>query len=283
MFWLKIAKIYIWIYGIFRDRLGITLRGMGFVLRRVTADHVLDVAGKKLFFNHNVATCYNRLVNGEFNEPETHVFLKGIFTSFKGSAIFVDVGANIGEMIVDVGRYPNVVRILGFEPNAECVQACRKTAALNDYHHVQIVEKVLNADGAAVPMFADATPLASSIVDRGNRTAMTVGATTLDAELLQQKEPAVILIDVEGAETMVLRGGKRFIEKNQPLIIFEYNEVSRKFFSLDAIRTILGEKYTLFRLRGDGSLDQSFESTWNCVAVSSESVFFEACQVLIVS
>jgi len=283
MFWLIVAKIYIKIYGICRDRFGITLRGMGFALRLVRTDHVLNVAGKKLFFNHNVAACYNRLVNGEFNEPETHVFLKRIFESHKGDAVFVDVGANIGEMIIDVGRYPNVVRILGFEPNGECVKACRKSIALNDYHHAQIVERILNADGKAVAMFADAIPLASSIVDKGNRTEVTVGATTLDAEMRDFKEPAVILIDVEGAEALVLKGGKRYIETARPLIIFEYNDVSRKFFSLDTISTILGESYTLYRLRHDGRLDRSFESTWNCVAVSSGSVFSGPCQSLIAS
>ena len=281
MFWFIVAKIYIRVYGICRDRFGITLRGMGFVLRLVHTDHVLDVAGKKLYFNHKVATCYNRLVNGEFNEPETHVFLKRIFESSRDNAIFIDVGANVGEMIVDVARYPNVVRVLGFEPNAECVRACRKTAALNEYRHVQIVEKVLNADGTAVQMFADATPLASSIVDKGNRPEMTVGATTLDAELLKFREPAVILIDVEGAEALVLQGGKRYIQAARPLIIFEYNDVSRKFFSLDTIRTLLGGTYAVFRLRHDGLLDQSFEETWNCVAVSSDSGFFDACQSLI--
>ncbi len=100
------AKIYIKLYGICRDRFGITLRGMGFVLRRIHSDRVLEIAGKKLYFNHNVAACYNRLVNGEFNEPETHSFLNRIFETFQGNVFFVDVGANIGEMIVDVARVP---------------------------------------------------------------------------------------------------------------------------------------------------------------------------------
>ena len=282
MFWLFVAKTYIKIYGLCRDRFGITLRGMGFVLRLVRTDHVLNVAGRQLYFNHNVATCYNRLVNGEFNEPETHIFLKRIFESSKDNAIFIDVGANIGEMIVDVARYPNVVRVIGFEPDAECVKACRQTALLNNYHHVQIVQKVLNADGTSVSLFAGFSPLASSIVDKGDRTKGMVAATTLDAELLKFDEPAVILIDVEGAETLVLQGGKHYIEAAKPLIIFEYNNVSRKFFSLDTIHSILGKTYTLFRLRHDGRIDQSFDATWNCVAVSSESAFFDACQSLIV-
>ena len=282
MLWFTAAKFYVKIYGFIRDRFGVTLRGMGFVLRRIRTDRVLDVAGRKLFFNHTVATCYNRLVNGEFNEPETHLFLQRIFQSTPDQLMFVDVGANIGEMIVDVARYPNAVRLIGVEPNAECARACRESAALNGDRHVEVVQKVLNADGAPVRMFADATPLASSIVDKGDRKEHIVDATTLDKELMKYKEPAVILIDVEGAETLVLEGGKEYIERSHPLIIFEYNQVSKKFFSLDDVRAKLGNAYSVFRLRGDGKLDGSFDETWNCVAVPSGSVFSEPCRSLIV-
>jgi FkbM family methyltransferase len=282
MFWFVVAKLYIKIYGVFRDRFGVTLRGMGFMLRMIRSDHVLNVAGRKLFFNHNVGTCYNRLVNGDFNEPETHAFLRRIFQSISGQLMFVDVGANIGEMIVDAARYPNVVRLIGFEPNAECARACRESAVLNGDRHIEIVQKVLNADGVPVRMFADAIPLASSIVDKGDRNEVTVEATTLDKELMKYAEPAVVLIDVEGAETLVLKGGKVYIERSLPLIVFEYNQVSRKFFSLDDISEILGNSYSIFRLRGDGKLDGSFAETWNCVAVPSGSIFSDICRSLIV-
>ena len=283
MFWLTVAKAYIKLYELCRIHLGITLRGMGFVLRRVTTDHVLSFKGKKLFFNHHVATCYNLLINGKPNEPETHRFLEKIFGSLDDAVMFVDVGCNIGEMIIDVGRYPNVSRVIGFEPNAECVKACRTTVALNNYEHVEIVEKALNADGHPVDFYSDVIPLASSIVDKKHGSPMLAQATTLDAELMKFDEPAIILIDVEGAETLVLRGGLRYISTHRPLIIFEYNEVSRKFFTLNDIRQILGEEYVLCRLRHDGLLDQSFESTWNCVAIPTNSEFFETCQPLRVS
>ena len=282
MIWFVVARVYIKLYGFFRDRFGFTLRGMGFVLRRIGTDRVLNVSGRKLYLNHNVANCYNRLVNGEFNEPETHLFLKEIFGSASDRMMFVDVGANIGEMIVDVARYPSVVRLIGFEPNAECVKACRESARRNGDGHVEIVQKVLNADGSPVRMFADATPLASSIVDKGGRREENVEATTLDHELMKYREPAVILMDVEGAETLVLKGGKEYIERSHPLIIFEYNQVSRNFFSLDDVRAILGDNYSIFRLKGDGTLDRSFDETWNCVAVPDGSVFSDLCRSLIV-
>ena len=282
MFWFIVAKVYISLYELCRRYFGITLRGIGFAQRMIATDHVLNFVGKKLYFNHNVAMCYNLLLNGKSNEPETHIFFEKILGSLHRAVIFVDVGCNIGEMIVDVARYRIVSQVIGFEPNAECVKACRKTAELNDYTHVKIVEKALNADGQPVIFFSEANPLAARIGDRGKKAQGVVPATTLDNELMKFTAPAIILIDVEGAEPLVLRGGMKYISSCRPLIIFEYNDVSRRSFTLDEVRSILGEEYTLCRMRQDGLLDRSFESTWNCVAIPSESLFYEPCQRLLV-
>ncbi len=281
MFWFIVAKVYIKLYEWCRSYFGITLKGIGFVQRLITTDRILEFAGKKLYFNHNVAVCYTLLINGKANEPETHLFFKNILGSLRRPVVFADVGCNIGEMIVDVAGYGIVSHVIGFEPHAECVKACRRTVELNNYAHVEIIEKALDADGQSTHLFFDENPLAASIVDEKGASHVVVPATTLDNELLKFSEPAIVLIDVEGAEPLVLRGGMKYISSHRPLIVFEYNEVSRRFFALDEVQAILGEGYTLFRLRQDGLLDRSFESTWNCVAVPSESIFYEPCQLLL--
>ncbi len=282
MFWLLVVKVYIKLYELCRRYFGITLKGIGFAQRMITTDHVLDFVGKKLYFNHNVSACYTLLLNGEANEPETHLFFEKILGSLHQAVIFADVGCNIGEMIVDVARYRIVSHVIGFEPNAECVKACRRTVELNNYTHVEIIEKALNADGRPVNFFFGTNPLAAQIANREKKGQVVVPATTLDNELMKFSDPAIILIDVEGAELLVIRGGMKYISSCHPLIIFEYNDVSRSVFTLDEIRAILGKRYTLCRMRQDGLLDYSFESTWNCVAVPSESIFYEACQRLLV-
>jgi hypothetical protein len=77
----------------------------------------------------------------------------------------------------------------------------------------------------------------------------------------------VLMIDVEGYEPKVLMGGGRFIERIQPLIIFEYNFVSKRYFRLGNIQDILGPGYRIYRLRVDGLLDGENEKAWNCVAI----------------
>jgi hypothetical protein len=83
----------------------------------------------------------------------------------------------------------------------------------------------------------------------------------------------LMVIDVEGAEPLVMRGGLQTIRRLRPLIVFEYNYVSRARFKLDEIRELLGDTYEILRLRRDGGLDRKYADAWNCVAVPRGSTF----------
>ena len=88
-------------------------------------------------------------------------------------------------------------------------------------------------------------------------------------------ENCIILVDVEGAEPLVLNSGIEFIKNNQPLIVFEYNLTSKKYFDLKTIQSIIGESYVIYRLKRDGTLDQDFTNFWNCVAIPNNTEFFK--------
>jgi hypothetical protein len=104
---------------------------------------------------------------------------------------------------------------------------------------------------------------------------VTVQTLTLDMAIPVILQNTVLLIDVEGAEPLVLRGGSTFIQKNKPLIIFEYNSISKQHFQLNEINEILKSGYEIFRLKGDGNLYQNFSNSWNCVAIPINSIFKE--------
>lgn len=79
-----------------------------------------------------------------------------------------------------------------------------------------------------------------------------------------------------------LKGAKEFISNSKPLIIFEYNEVTKSVFNLDQVCEILNpEEWFLFRLRKDGLLDQILVNTWNIVAVNKTSLFYNICMEML--
>jgi FkbM family methyltransferase len=276
LLWWAVTR-YAWAYGRAAS-LGVRLRGLGWLLRRVRTDHVLHVEGVRLWFDHRVAASYDRLVAGELNEPETAAFLGSVLDGLGEGVTFVDVGANVGELLIPLAAHPGVGRAIGFEPQEPCAEACERAAELNGFEHVR-VHRALVADGAARPFAADPrAPNVSAISERGER----VGTVRLDDVLAEVGGPLVVLVDVEGAEPLVLAGATRLIRRCRPLVVFEYNDVSRRHYHLDQVRGLLGPDYRVLRLRRDARLDAAVEESWNCVAVPRGTRFEEICRGLTV-
>ena len=98
---------------------------------------------------------------------------------------------------------------------------------------------------------------------------ITINSISLDSIKDKiQGSNLVILIDVEGAELNVFKGAREIIEQYKPIIIFEYNYVSSKQFSLTDISEQLPIGYNFYNL--DDKLLLQSENTWNIVAKFSK-------------
>ena len=275
---IPITKLFARLHEFVHERCKINIPGLGFLLRSIGRDLELSVGGKILFMNHKVADNYARLIGGRFNEPETHILLDRALeiVGNKQTVVFVDVGANVGEFVLDYGDRDRISELYAFEPQPEQFLGIRHTLRLNSMARVTAVNKAVGAV-SGIMAFKQATKNASSsgLLNAGSSrgTPFEVEVTTLDLELNNVSLPAILLIDVEGAELLVMQGGEQFIRRCKPLIIFEYNHVTRAHFSLDQIRQFLGSEYVLMRLRRDGHLDTDMSRTWNIVAIQKNGRF----------
>lgn len=94
------------------------LRGFGLLSRLARRDAILTVEdGARIVFDHQAAANYACLLGGHYNEPETHLFVRRVLDAVPKPCSFVDVGANIGEMLVDFARHRRVEKALAFEPS----------------------------------------------------------------------------------------------------------------------------------------------------------------------
>jgi hypothetical protein len=59
----------------------------------------------------------------------------------------------------------------------------------------------------------------------------------------------------------------------KPVIIFEYNHVTKEHFKLEEVESELGNEYRLYGLNSKGKLDNNFNNTWNLVALHSSQPF----------
>ena len=278
-----LARLYAHIVHFSSRRLGLSLPGLGWLLRRSRGEHVLHIEGRKFLFSRHGASMYGVMVLGRYAEPETHRFLTDVLAAVATDIRFVDVGAAVGEIVIDMAGHALVREVVAIDPDEDNLRAMEGSAQLNGFENIRTVQAVMSDRQETVHFLLNKNRGTSGHIAR---TAIVgskpVQAMTLDGLLGVERAGAalkhILLIDVEGAEVKVLRGGRAFIERHQPLIVFEFNALSKQHFKLDDVREILGVDYDIYRLRADGRLDEEFQDSWNCVAVSSESCFHDACR-----
>lgn len=272
----SIARAYAYLYVFFSSVFGLQIRGLGFLLRRCKKPRLINFHDEKLYFEPTVASSYGLHIINRLHEPESHVFLNFLFDQIKTErSFFVDVGANIGIFMVDLARR-DTVQVIGFEPSSGCVRAIEKTMAANKRSNFSVFNNLVG-DKEEYVLFDEGSDPQGASVHSSHESNRRVKQLKLDNVTMLNNSSLgdllVLMIDVEGYEPNVLRGGEGLIEKLKPLIIFEYNFVSKRYFQMNDIQQILGDQYDIFRLRKDAMLDRSVDNAWNCVAIPRDSEF----------
>lgn len=269
-------------YLIFKHFTHRNLPGLGKALDLIKTERVLTVKGLYFHFDPRIGRAYGLMIIGEWNEPETHRFLANVLTRMNEKVNFVDVGASIGEFVVDMAACDKIAALVAFEPQPESAYAIEKSCSVNGFQNVRVIQKLITNRKEDLFFLEDKqSPTAMHVVNSLAAESMStqkvrkISSTTLDDELREVKGKTIILIDIEGEEYSAIQGGLKFIKKQKPLIIFEYNSISRKSFDLNMIRDLLGPDYIIFRIRPDGRVDRNEIDTWNMVAVSKSSVFLD--------
>jgi FkbM family methyltransferase len=145
-------------------------------------------------------------------------------STLRGEGIYVDVGANRGQLLREAVRVSPRARHVAFEPipalAASIARAfpqvdCRALALGATSEEARFCH-FTTLDGWSGlrrnPHVSDA---------QGQPQYITVQVSTLDRELAGVR-PSVVKIDVEGAELAVLQGGRSLLERVRPLVIFEH-------------------------------------------------------------
>ena len=133
----------------------------------------------------------------------------------------IDVGCHIGGMLAKFLRTSPRGRHVGFEPLGYKAQWLRKKFPEVELHNAALAEAEGEAEFAenlARPGFSSLGAPADSY---GGSRMIRVRCETLDGLLDHPQRFALLKIDVEGAELFVLRGGRKLIGRDSPLILFE--------------------------------------------------------------
>jgi FkbM family methyltransferase len=175
----------------------------------------------------------------------------------------VDVGAHTGDVLEHILRVAPHGRHIGFEPLPQLA------AALQRRHPGVDVRDVALSDAAGTAAFTHVLdrPGWSGFKERPTpdgaaaRTAtIDVATARLDDALPDGYVPALIKIDVEGAELQVLTGATATLERHHPVLVFEHGLGSADHYGTrpeDVHDLLTGAGYRVFDLQGHGPYDRA--------------------------
>lgn len=149
--------------------------------------------------------------------------------------VVIDFGAQTGSFSLLAKYFPKSFWY-AFEPIKEAADALKNNLILNNINNVSVLQK-------AVSDFAGTTTLSLPTMNEWGLS--TIGSNVLRFNTAIKREVECIdldnfvvtndikkvnfmKLDTEGAELYILRGSKRTIQRDRPIILMEYNETNMK-------------------------------------------------------
>lgn len=160
----------------------------------------------------------------------------------------LDVGANVGNHSIYFSQYFSGVH--AFEPHP----VTSKILAINAGFYARIVvhDYGLSDVGGCLEMAENPTNLGGSRVTAGGDLKIRVKRLD-DLDDIDPETVALVKLDVEGHEAAVLRGGVKFLQASQPVILFEAHaqDFEKTMEEVEIMRS-LGYRFVWMRPLGRG-------------------------------
>jgi FkbM family methyltransferase len=147
------------------------------------------------------------------------------------SSVVWDIGANVGVFAFAASSVARSGMTLAVEPDVWLASLMRRSLRLPSNHHLPLTvlpAAVSDRNGIATFAIAQRGRASNALESVGGRTQaggirerLTVPTLTLDTLLNFGAPPTFLKVDVEGAETLVLRGAEQVLRKARPIIYIE--------------------------------------------------------------
>ena len=142
-------------------------------------------------------------------------------------AVCYDIGANLGLWSLRMAENTGVAgRVFAFEPNSHSIEGLLENIALSDHANITVMPFALSdTEGYSALYIPDDAGSSSLAAESSSDAVARVLVKRLDDVWKEQQRPNVsfVKLDVEGAEPLVLRGGRVFFESQRPVTCCEVN------------------------------------------------------------
>ncbi len=159
----------------------------------------------------------------EYYEPITTLLARRMASE---SALFLDVGANIGYYSLVLAATEPLLRVIAFEPNPYNFALLQENVEANALIQVHCESLALSDADTTAKLFLSASAMSASLCpdfDAHLAGVVPVQTRTLDSYFAARSlyGPLLIKVDVEGHEAAFFRGASETIRQHRPDIIAE--------------------------------------------------------------
>ena len=165
------------------------------------------------------------IVKNKFYENE---FLLKIKKYMPRDAVVIDAGANIGNHLIYFVKVLNAKEIYGFEPQKKIFNILKKNVFLNNIqnktkiYNLGLGEKNCKANFNLTESKHNSGAVFIEESDNGEANVVT-----LDSMKIREKID-FIKIDTEGFELKIIRGAKKLIKRDKPILFIEIQPINEK-------------------------------------------------------
>lgn len=151
----------------------------------------------------------------------------------------IDVGANVGDTIA-VLKSAVDVPVIGIEGDETSFDYLQKNTA--QFSDVKIIKTFLGEKSEDTKVSMEKTGWNNTIIPDAAGTEQ-ISFKSLDDVIagsgFDAAEIKLLKVDVEGFDTIVLRGATAIIDKHKPVLFFEYNRENMKAINEEGLSTVL--------------------------------------------
>lgn len=147
--------------------------------------------------------------------------------------VLYDVGANVGFLTVIGARLVGAAgAVYAFEPVPSNAAFVRRNAELNEFRNVTVIEKAVSFASRkgelTLAQYSGGAVLSTIAAPPDAAGRLSIELVSIDDLVFRDRmrPPAMVKIDVEGAELEVLRGMSRTMRELKPIILYELDDAA---------------------------------------------------------
>jgi len=194
-------------------------------------------------------------LNLSLNENHESYEKEIIKKTVKKGDVVLDIGANIGDNTLIIAKLIGPKgKVYAFEPDPEIFSLLKKNISVNGYDNIIAIQKAVSNKNGKLKLFLSENNRSDHRIydSHDNRESIEVGTVKLDSFFRSKISVNVIIMDIQGAEILALRGMRNLIKRSKrlklitefwPIGIRRCGDVPENF-----LRLIRSYKFSIFNI-----------------------------------